>query len=59
MLNNGDATSWNNIDALYLEYNNKISANKFIQENEQYFRFLKESDYEFLVRAKYGDKCRS
>lgn len=39
-----------------LEYNNKISANKFVQDNEQYFRFLKESDYEFLVRAKYGDK---
>lgn len=39
-----------------LEYNQKISTNKFIKDNEKYFNFLKESDYEFFVRAKYGDK---
>lgn len=37
------------------EYNNKFSSNKFIRDNEIYFRVLKEDDYEFLLRAKYGD----
>ena len=40
-----------------LEYNKKISTNRFIADNKQYFNILKENDYEFLVRAKYGDKA--
>lgn len=39
-----------------LEYNKKINTNKFIKDNEQYFKILKEDDYDFLVKAKYGDK---
>jgi Flp pilus assembly protein TadB len=38
-----------------LEYNRKINAGRFIKDNEQYFRALKEDDYDFLVKAKYGD----
>lgn len=33
----------------------KISINKLIVDNEMYLRKLKESDYDFYVRAKYGD----
>ena len=39
-----------------LQKNQKISGQKFIQENANYFRKLKESDYDFLVRSKYGDE---
>ena len=39
-----------------LQKNQKISSEKFIQENANYFRKLKESDYDFLVRSKYGDQ---
>ena len=39
-----------------LEYNKKLSTNKFINDNKQYFNFLKEDNYEFLLKAKYGDK---
>ncbi|MDD3048866.1 MAG: hypothetical protein PHQ89_02615 [Bacilli bacterium] len=39
-----------------LEYNKRIDTNKFIKDNEQYFSILKEDDYDFLVKAKYGDK---
>lgn len=35
--------------------NGSISLNKFIQDNKEYFKGLKESDYEFLLKAKYGD----
>lgn len=38
-----------------LEYHKKINTNKFIKDNVQYFRVLKEDDYEFLVKAKYGE----
>ena len=34
----------------------KISLSKLIADNELYLRKLKESDYDFYVRAKYGDK---
>ncbi len=37
-----------------LEYNNHFSSNKFIKETEPYFRVLMESDYEFLLRIRYG-----
>lgn len=33
----------------------KISISKLIADNEMYFRRLKESDYEFYVKAKFGD----
>lgn len=38
-----------------LQYHNRINTNKFIRDNVQYFRVLKEDDYDFLVKAKYGD----
>jgi hypothetical protein len=38
-----------------LEYDKKISTNKFVKDNEQYFNLLKEKDYEFYVKAKYGE----
>ena len=33
----------------------KISISKLVADNEMYLRRLKESDYDFYVRAKYGD----
>ena len=38
-----------------LSYSGKISINKLVADNEMYLRRLKESDYDFYVRAKYGD----
>lgn len=38
-----------------LNYNGTISANVFIKDNSSLFLKLKESDYDFLVRAKYGE----
>jgi hypothetical protein len=38
-----------------LEYQKRISTNKFIKDNVQYFKVLKEDDYDFLVKAKYGE----
>ena len=38
-----------------LEYHKKVNTNKFIKDNVQYFRVLKEDDYDFLVKAKYGE----
>ncbi len=38
-----------------LEYNQKINTHKFVKDNEQYFKALKEDDYDFFVKAKYGD----
>jgi hypothetical protein len=38
-----------------LEYNKRISTNKFIKDNLYRFRVLKEDDYDFLIKAKYGD----
>ena len=39
-----------------MEYSKKLSTNKFINENKQYFKFLKEDDYEFFLKARYGGK---
>lgn len=36
-------------------YNNKISRKEFVNDNKKYFTLLKEKDYDFLLRAKYGD----
>lgn len=38
-----------------LQKNKKINSEKFIQDNGNYLRKLKEEDYDFLVRSKYGD----
>ncbi len=39
-----------------LNYNGKVSTNRFIKDNSVYLSKLKENDYDFLVKAKYGDK---
>ena len=38
-----------------LTVNGYVKPNKFIYDNQDLFMKLKESDYEFLVKAKYGD----
>ena len=35
--------------------NNTIDKDKFIADNVKYFNMLREDDYDFLVRAKYGE----
>ncbi len=37
----------------------KISISKLIADNEMYLRKLKESDYDFYVKAKYGDSVNA
>ena len=41
--------------ALFM-YNGVISTSKFFGENKNAFELLQEKDYEFLLRAKYGDR---
>lgn len=38
-----------------LSYNKTISGKKFFRDNTVLFNVLKEDDYDFLVRSKYGD----
>ena len=38
-----------------LEYNGSISTNKFIIDNQDIFKKLKEKDYDFYAKARYGD----
>ena len=38
-----------------LDKNKKINSSKFIQDNVEYFKKLKENDYDFFVRSKYGN----
>lgn len=38
-----------------LHYNGTISVNKFIHDNEDIFTRLKENDFDFYAKAKYGD----
>lgn len=38
-----------------LNYTGRIDANRFITDNQVYLGKLKESDYDFYVRAKYGE----
>ena len=38
-----------------LEKNKRINSGQFIQENTAFLDKLKESDYDFLVRSKYGE----
>ena len=37
-------------------YTGTISTSKFFGENQGIFELLQEKDYEFLLRAKYGDR---
>ena len=39
-----------------LIYNGKIYTSKFFGENKNLFEMLQEKDYEFLLRAKYGER---
>ena len=39
-----------------LIYNGMISTSKFFGENKGLFSMLQEKDYEFLLRAKYGER---
>ena len=39
--------------------NKKLDHRKFIKEITPYFAFLKEKDYEFLLKLKYGDEIDS
>ena len=38
-----------------LNYTGRISINRFVSDNEAYFQKLKEKDWDFYVKAKYGD----
>ena len=40
---------------IILEYNGSISTNKFIIDNEDLFKKIKEKDFDFYAKAKYGD----
>ena len=40
-------------------YSGKISINKLVADNEMYLRRLKESDYDFYLRAKYGNNVNT
>jgi len=40
-------------------YTGKISISKLVADNEIYLRKLKESDYEFYVKARYGDSVNA
>lgn len=39
-----------------LIYNKQIDNKKFFKDMQPYFSFLKEDDYEFLLRLRYGDE---
>ncbi len=40
-----------------MNYTGRINANKFITDNQAYFQKLKEDDWDFYVRAKYGENA--
>lgn len=37
-------------------YTGKINTGRFVADNSELFKMLKESDYDFLLYAKYGDR---
>lgn len=39
------------------EYNGTLDSSKFIKDANPLFSFLREGDYEFLVRLRYGDEA--
>ena len=42
-----------------LNYTGRINANRFVADNEVYFRKLKESDWDFYVKARYSDRVNA
>ncbi len=42
-----------------LNYTGRISINRFVSDNEVYFKKLKENDWDFYVKAKYGDTANA
>ena len=40
---------------IVLQVTGSVNLNKFVKDNQEYFKSLKESDYEFLLKARYGD----
>ena len=38
-----------------LNFTGRISINRFVSDNEVYFQRLKENDWDFYVKARYGD----
>jgi len=38
-----------------MEYNGSISLSKFLNDHKSIFKGLKEDDFDFLVKARYGD----
>ena len=41
-------------DSKGLQYNGSVSVNKFVHDYQDVFMRLKESDYDFYAKAKYG-----
>ena len=44
---------------LVMSYNGQVSLKELINDNFYLFRKLKEEDWDFYVRAKYGDTTYS
>ena len=42
-----------------LNFTGRISINRFVSDNEVYFQRLKENDWDFYVKARYGDKVNA
>ncbi len=42
-----------------LNFTGRISINRFVSDNEVYFKKLKENDWDFYVKAKYGDTANA
>ena len=42
-----------------LNYTGKINVSRFVSDNEVYFMKLKESDWDFYVKARYGDSANA
>ena len=42
-----------------LNYTGRISVSRFVSDNEVYFQKLKENDWDFYVKAKYGDSANA
>ena len=40
---------------IILSYNGTVSVNKFVHDNQDIFMRLKENDFDFYAKAKYGD----
>ena len=43
------------ITIFVLNYSGRISTNRFVKDNSTYLLKLKESDYDFLVHARFGN----